>query len=171
MSFSLSLLGGHALTGANGALTGPPVQRHRMALLALLAKPVDSPSNGQGAIPGRHHRRQGQRLGQAAGEALQQAVKHRAFEHQRTVMMGRTHGVHAEPMTFGLKLALWYAELNRAVDRVERAREGICVGKISGAVGTFAHLDPEIEADVCRRLGLESTLRARGRPRKAEKES
>ena len=86
--------------------------------------------------------------------ALQQAVRHRAFEHQRTVMMGRTHGVHAEPMTFGLKLALWYAELNRAVDRIERAREGICVGKVSGAVGTFAHLDPEIEAEVCRRLGL-----------------
>ena len=86
--------------------------------------------------------------------ALQQAVKARAFEHQRTVMMGRTHGVHAEPMTFGVKLALWYAELTRAVDRVERAREGICVGKVSGAVGTFAHLDPEIEAEVCRRLGL-----------------
>ena len=59
----------------------------------------------------------------------------RAFEHQRTVMMGRTHGVHAEPMTFGLKLALWFAELGRAIDRVDRAREGICVGKISGAVG------------------------------------
>jgi adenylosuccinate lyase len=86
--------------------------------------------------------------------ALQQAVRQRAFEHQRTVMMGRTHGVHAEPMTFGLKLALWYAELARAIDRVERAREGICVGKISGAVGTFAHLDPDIEAEVCRRLGL-----------------
>jgi adenylosuccinate lyase len=86
---------------------------------------------------------------------LQQAIKERAFEHQRTVMMGRTHGVHAEPMTFGLKLALWFAELGRAIDRMERARDVICVGKISGAVGTFAHLDPHIEAEVCRRLGLQ----------------
>ena len=70
-------------------------------------------------------------------------------------MMGRTHGVHAEPMTFGLKLALWFAELGRAIDRMERARDVICVGKISGAVGTFAHLDPHIEAEVCRRLGLQ----------------
>jgi adenylosuccinate lyase len=70
-------------------------------------------------------------------------------------MIGRTHGVHAEVMTFGLKLALWYAELGRDVERVRRARETVRVGKISGAVGTFAHLDPSIEADVCRRLGLE----------------
>jgi adenylosuccinate lyase len=70
-------------------------------------------------------------------------------------MMGRTHGVHAEPMTFGLKLTLWYAELDRDIARVARAREGVRVGKISGAVGTFAHLDPGVEADVCRRLGLE----------------
>jgi adenylosuccinate lyase len=88
-------------------------------------------------------------------EALQAAVRERAFEHRRTAMIGRTHGVHAEPMTFGLKLALWFAELSRALDRVERARETISVGKISGAVGTFAHLDPEIEAEVCRRLGLD----------------
>jgi adenylosuccinate lyase len=70
-------------------------------------------------------------------------------------MIGRTHGVHAEPMTFGLKLALWYVELQRDLDRVLRARAAIGVGKISGAVGTFAHLDPAIEAAVCRRLGLE----------------
>ena len=89
-------------------------------------------------------------------EALQAAVRERALEHRRTAMMGRTHGVHAEPMTFGLKLTLWYAELSRALDRVERARETISVGKISGAVGTFAHLDPEIEAEVCRRLGLDA---------------
>ena len=86
---------------------------------------------------------------------LQRAIRERAFEHQRTVMIGRTHGVHAEPMTLGLKLALWFAELGRAIDRMERAREVICVGKISGAVGTFAHLDPDIEAEVCRRLGLQ----------------
>jgi adenylosuccinate lyase len=87
--------------------------------------------------------------------ALQAVVQHRAEEHRHTPMMGRTHGVHAEPMTFGLKLALWYAELTRNIARVQRAREVIRVGKISGAVGTFAHLDPAIEADVCRRLGLE----------------
>src|SRR5579864_475340 len=70
-------------------------------------------------------------------------------------MIGRTHGVHAEPMTFGLKLALWYAEIGRAQDRLRRARTIVSVGKLSGAVGTFAHIPPEIEADVCERLGLE----------------
>jgi adenylosuccinate lyase len=69
-------------------------------------------------------------------------------------MIGRTHGVHAEPMTFGLKLALWYAELGRDVERIARARQVVSVGKLSGAVGTFAHLPPAIEADVCRELGL-----------------
>jgi len=86
---------------------------------------------------------------------LMEAVRTRAEEHRRTPMIGRTHGVHAEPMTFGLKLALWYAELARASTRIERAREGISVGKLSGAVGTFAHLPPAIEADVCRTLGLQ----------------
>jgi len=85
---------------------------------------------------------------------LLEAVRVRAEEHRRTPMIGRTHGVHAEPMTFGLKLALWHAELARDVGRVERAREIISVGKLSGAVGTFAHLSPSIEADVCRALGL-----------------
>jgi adenylosuccinate lyase len=86
---------------------------------------------------------------------LMEAVRERAEEHRRTPMIGRTHGVHAEPMTFGLKLALWYAELQRDLDRVLRARDIVSVGKISGAVGTFAHLDPSIEARVCERLGLE----------------
>ena len=86
--------------------------------------------------------------------ALNEAIRDRAFEHRRTPMIGRTHGVHAEPMTFGLKLALWYAETGRAIDRVKRARDIISVGKLSGAVGTFAHLPPTVEADVCRRLGL-----------------
>jgi len=86
---------------------------------------------------------------------LMEAVRVRAEEHRRTPMIGRTHGVHAEPMTFGLKLALWYAELQRDLDRVLRAREVVSVGKLSGAVGTFAHLDPEIEARVCARLGLQ----------------
>ena len=87
-------------------------------------------------------------------DALAAAIKVRAFEHKRMPMMGRTHGVHAEPMTFGLKLALWYAEVQRDIVRVRRAREAVSVGKISGAVGTFAHLPPEIEAGVCQRLGL-----------------
>jgi adenylosuccinate lyase len=85
---------------------------------------------------------------------LMEAVRLRAEEHRRTPMIGRTHGVHAEPMTFGVKLARWYAELQRDLDRVLRAHDVISVGKISGAVGTFAHLDPEIEARVCERLGL-----------------
>jgi len=86
---------------------------------------------------------------------LMEAVRERAEEHRLTPMIGRTHGVHAEPMTFGLKLALWYAELQRDLDRLLRARDVVSVGKISGAVGSFAHLDPSIEARVCERLGLD----------------
>jgi adenylosuccinate lyase len=86
---------------------------------------------------------------------LMDAVRIRAEEHRQTPMIGRTHGVHAEPTTFGVKLALWYAELQRDLDRVLRARDVISVGKLSGAVGTFAHLDPEIEARVCERLSLQ----------------
>jgi adenylosuccinate lyase len=85
---------------------------------------------------------------------LGSAIRERAFEHRRTPMIGRTHGVHAEPMTLGLKLALWYAEVQRSIDRLRRARTVVSVGKLSGAVGTFAHLPPSIEAGVCHRLGL-----------------
>jgi len=88
-------------------------------------------------------------------DALAGAIRTRAFEHRHTPMIGRTHGVHAEPMTLGLKLALWHSEVGRGIERVRRARATISVGKLSGAVGTFAHLPPSIEADVCRRLGLE----------------
>ena len=87
-------------------------------------------------------------------EALALAVRKRAWEFRRTPMIGRTHGVHAEPTTLGLKLALWFAEIGRGADRVRRARDVIAVGKVSGAVGTFAHLPPVIEAGVCERLGL-----------------
>ncbi len=87
-------------------------------------------------------------------DAALEAVRERAVEHRDTPMIGRTHGVHAEPMTFGLKLALWYAELTRARERLARARDIISVGKISGAVGTYAHLEPEIEGRVCAELGL-----------------
>jgi len=89
-------------------------------------------------------------------DALAEAIRDRAFEHRHTPMIGRTHGVHAEPMTLGLKLALWYAEVGRDIERVRRARAVVSVGKLSGAVGTFAHLPPSIEADVCQRLGLEA---------------
>ena len=87
-------------------------------------------------------------------DGLADAVRARAEEHRHTPMIGRTHGVHAEPMTFGLKLALWFDEIRRDHDRVERAREIVSVGKISGAVGTYAHLDPVIERAVCERLNL-----------------
>jgi adenylosuccinate lyase len=89
-------------------------------------------------------------------DALSAAVKAKAMEHRRTPMIGRTHGVHAEPTTLGLKLALWYAEILRDAERVRRARAAIAVGKISGAVGTYAHLDPAIERAVCDALGLEA---------------
>ncbi|MDQ7820665.1 MAG: adenylosuccinate lyase [Armatimonadota bacterium] len=77
-----------------------------------------------------------------------------ADAHRYTVMAGRTHGMHAEPITFGLKAALWLEEVRRGIDRLRRARDEVAVGKISGEVGTYAHLDPEVEADVCRALGL-----------------
>ncbi|HYN08716.1 MAG TPA: adenylosuccinate lyase [Vicinamibacterales bacterium] len=87
-------------------------------------------------------------------DALADAIRTRADEHRRTPMIGRTHGVHAEPMTLGVKLALWYAEVERGRARIVRARETVSVGKLSGAVGMFAHLDPSIEQAVCERLGL-----------------
>jgi len=86
--------------------------------------------------------------------ALGEVLKRRAMEFKDTVMVGRTHGVHAEPITFGLKLANWYAENLRNMARMERAAEEMAVGKISGAVGTFAHAGPEVEMEICRRLGL-----------------
>jgi adenylosuccinate lyase len=87
-------------------------------------------------------------------EALAAVIRRRALEFKHAPMIGRTHGVHAEPMTFGLKLALWHAELARAARRLAQARETIAVGKLSGAVGTFSHLGPDVEEAVCARLGL-----------------
>jgi len=86
---------------------------------------------------------------------LTQTVKMKALEHRDTIMAGRTHGVHAEPTTFGLKLAGWAFELARDRDRLRRARDGVAVGKLSGAVGSYSQLDPEIESYVCDRLGLD----------------
>lgn len=85
---------------------------------------------------------------------LREAVRRRAIEHKHTPCIGRTHGVHAEPITFGLKLAVWYDELGRAQERLTRAIEAVSVGKVAGAVGTFAYLDPRVEEMVCARLGL-----------------
>lgn len=87
-------------------------------------------------------------------DALRKVIGERALQHRKSIMMGRTHGVHAEITTFGLKLAVWYDEMRRHRERLQRAVDGVCFGKISGAVGTFAHLDPEVEELVCRRLGL-----------------
>jgi adenylosuccinate lyase len=87
-------------------------------------------------------------------DRLRAAVRGQAVRHRRTVMIGRTHGIHAEPITFGLKCASWYAELSRGRRRLVRAREEIAYGKLSGAVGTFANNDPAVEEAVCARLGL-----------------
>ena len=85
---------------------------------------------------------------------LAAVLKTRAFEFKDTVQIGRTHGMHAEPITFGLKLALWYDEVQRNLSRFSAAAEGMRVGKISGAVGTFGHIGPQAEERICQRLGL-----------------
>ncbi|HCW35920.1 adenylosuccinate lyase [Mammaliicoccus sciuri] len=87
-------------------------------------------------------------------EKFLEVLKNKAIEHKTTLMMGRTHGVHAEPTTFGIKMALWYTEMKRNLERFKRVREEIEVGKMSGAVGTFANIPPEIEEHVCTELGL-----------------
>ncbi len=86
--------------------------------------------------------------------ALRTTLLEKAKEHKYTLMMGRTHGVHAEPITFGLKMLLWAAEVDRAVTRMQKAVDTVSVGKLSGAVGTYATVDPRVEEYVCRRLGL-----------------
>jgi adenylosuccinate lyase len=87
-------------------------------------------------------------------EALMTVVGRIALEHKDTLQIGRTHGIHAEPITFGFKLAIWYAELQRNVERLKAARESIAYGKVSGAVGTHANIEPKVEEWVCERLGL-----------------
>src|SRR5689334_254752 len=87
-------------------------------------------------------------------EALAESLKRQAWQFKDTVQIGRTHGIHAEPITFGLKFALWYDELRRNIARLEAAAEDLRVGKISGAVGTFGHIGPEVEEKICARLGL-----------------
>ena len=87
-------------------------------------------------------------------ERFLEVLKNKAIKHKTTLMMGRTHGVHAEPTTFGIKMVLWYTEMKRNLERFKRVREEIEVGKMSGAVGTFANIPPEIEEHVCTELGL-----------------
>src|SRR5437868_7178730 len=91
-------------------------------------------------------------------DALMEVLKKRAFEFKQTPQIGRTHGIHAEPTSFGLTFALWYDEMRRNRERLAKARETVAVGKISGAVGAFAHLDPIVEEKVCARLGLKPAL-------------
>ncbi len=88
-------------------------------------------------------------------ENLIQAIRYQAQQHRYTVMVGRSHGIHAEPITFGFKLAGWLAEVLRNRDRLVRVSQSIAVGKISGAVGTYANIDPRVEAIACQKLGLE----------------
>jgi adenylosuccinate lyase len=87
-----------------------------------------------------------------------EVLKRRAFEFKATPQVGRTHGIHAEPTSFGLTFALWYDEMRRNRERLTKARAAVAVGKISGAVGAFAHLDPQVEEKVCARLGLKAAL-------------
>src|SRR5262245_25690039 len=89
-------------------------------------------------------------------ESLLDVLKRRAFEFKHTPQVGRTHGIHAEPTSFGLIFALWFDEMRRNQERLRKARETVAVGKISGAVGAFAHLDPQVEEKVCARLGLKA---------------
>src|SRR4030081_1164494 len=89
-------------------------------------------------------------------ELLAEVLKRRAFEFKDTPMIGRTHGIHAEPITFGFKIANWYSETQRNITRFKAAAEDLRVGKFSGAVGTFAHLTPELEEKICARLGLKA---------------
>ena len=89
-------------------------------------------------------------------ERYRAVLRAMALRHRDTLCVGRTHGIHAEPMVFGLKAALWYAEAGRNLERLRRAREAVRVGKLSGAVGTFAHVDPDVEEEACRLLGLEA---------------
>src|SRR3984893_14220656 len=89
-------------------------------------------------------------------DVLLDVLKRRAFEFKDTPQVGRTHGIHAEPTSFGLTFALWYDEMRRNRDRLTKARAATAVGKISGAVGAFAHLDPEVEERVCARLKLKA---------------
>lgn len=91
----------------------------------------------------------------SGAQTLAETLKEQARKYKRTVMVGRTHGIHAEPTTFGLKVAMWYEEMKRNIERLKRAVATIAVGKVSGAVGTYEHLEPYVEKYVCEKLGLQ----------------
>ena len=96
--------------------------------------------------------REASRILEQGLNGLREVLRRRAFEFQYTVQIGRTHGVHAEPITFGLKLGIWYEEAGRNLARLRAAAEDLRIGKVSGAVGTFAHIGPEVEELICRKL-------------------
>lgn len=89
-------------------------------------------------------------------EKFRQVLKRRAAEHKHTVMIGRTHGIHAEPITLGLKFALWLDEIERNIERMKKAKETVAVGKVSGAVGTYANIDPRVEEYICDKMGIKA---------------
>jgi adenylosuccinate lyase len=89
-------------------------------------------------------------------EKFRQVLRRRAAEHKHTVMIGRTHGIHAEPITLGLKFALWLDEIERNIERMKRAQETVAVGKVSGAVGTYANIDPRVEEYICDKMGIKA---------------
>lgn len=89
-------------------------------------------------------------------EKFRDVLKRRAAEHKHTVMIGRTHGIHAEPITLGLKFALWLDEIERNIERMKRAKETVAVGKVSGAVGTYANIDPRVEEYICDKMGIKA---------------
>jgi adenylosuccinate lyase len=91
-------------------------------------------------------------------EGLIGLLEEKALEHRHTIMIGRTHGVHAEPITFGMKMLMWFVEVRRNLERIKKARQAIAFGKISGAVGTYAHIPPSVEQYVCERLDLKAEL-------------
>jgi len=91
-------------------------------------------------------------------ERLQKALKEKAFKYKFTLMIGRSHGMHAEPITFGFKMALWYQDITYHLARLKQAKEEVSYGKVSGAMGTFAHLGPRVEEYVCRKAGLKPAL-------------
>lgn len=89
-------------------------------------------------------------------EKFRQVLKRRAAEHKHTVMIGRTHGIHAEPITLGLKFALWLDEIERNIERMKKAKETVAIGKVSGAVGTYANIDPRVEEYICDKMGIKA---------------
>ena len=139
----------HRVHHRGGGKHGRGGRSRRVALAALRAH-VERHRRYRAGVDG------AQRIGSDSQghDRSRRGVEARAFEFKDTVQIGRTHGIHAEPITFGSKLALWYDEVQRNLARFSAAAEGMRVGKISGAVGTFGHIGPQAEERICQRLGL-----------------